>query len=97
MSTESASRVAQDLAEVRTVADSSRVARHVDNITRPKSPRSTIRKAAIALIAAPDPITGVAGVGLLASSYAFKKDPASLTNLALETRKILRDLRSLSV
>ena len=56
-----------------------------------------MRKAGIALIAAPDPVTTVAGAGLLASSYALKKEPASLTNLAMETRKVLRDLQSFRV
>lgn len=69
----------------------------MDGVTRPKSPRTTMRRAGVALIAAPDPITTVAGVGLLASSYALKNEPANLASLALETKKILRDLGSLSV
>jgi hypothetical protein len=96
-STESASRLAKDRAEVAGNINAGRVIRQVKTVTNPKSPRSTFRKAGVALIAAPDPVTTAAGVGLLASSYAFRKEPASLTNLALETRKILRDLRSLSV
>ena len=96
-SAESATRVVKDRVEVANNVDASGVTRHVENVTKPSSPRSTMRKAGIALIAAPDPVTTVAGAGLLASSFAFRKDPASLTSIALETRKILRDLRSLSV
>jgi hypothetical protein len=96
-STESASRLVRDRAEVAGNISAGRVARQVESVTKPKSPRSTMRKAGIALIAAPDPVTTVAGAGLLASSYALKKEPASLTNLAMETRKVLRDLQSFRV
>jgi hypothetical protein len=96
-STESASRLVKDRAEVASNIDANKVTQQVESVTNPRTPRSTMRKAAIALIAAPDPVTTVAGAGLLASSYAFRKDPANLQSLALETRKVLRDLRSLSV
>jgi len=96
-STESASRLIRDRAEVAGNINSSQVTKRVESVTNPRSPRSAMRKAGIALIAAPDPVTTVAGAGLLASSYALKKDPANLANLALETRKILRDLQSFSV
>lgn len=57
-----------------------------------------MRKVGIALIAAPDPITAVPGVAMLAGSYALKgKNPATLQDLAGETRKILRDLESLTL
>ena len=57
-----------------------------------------MKKVGIALIATPDPITGVIGVPLLASSFLMKKrQPASLGNLAEETQKILREIRSLSL
>ncbi|MDA4124918.1 MAG: hypothetical protein OK438_05660 [Thaumarchaeota archaeon] len=71
---------------------------HLDRITKPKSLSSTARKVGIALIAAPDPITGIPGVALLASSYALKRrDPANLGHLAQETRKILRDIQSFTL
>ncbi|HMD78690.1 MAG TPA: hypothetical protein VKF39_01750 [Nitrososphaerales archaeon] len=96
-STESASRLVKDRAEVAGNIDAGKVTRQIETVTNPKTPRSAMRKAGIALIVAPDPVTTVAGAGLLASSYAFRKDPADLQSLALETRKVLRDLRSLSV
>ena len=56
-----------------------------------------MRKAGMALILAPDPITGVPGVALLASSFVVKrKEPASLGSLAQETRKVLKEIQSLS-
>jgi hypothetical protein len=57
-----------------------------------------MRKAGIALIVTPDPISGVPGVALLASSFVMKKrEPASLESLAQETRKALREIQSLSL
>ena len=57
-----------------------------------------MKKLGVALIAAPDPITAVPGIALVASSYVLKKkQPASLGSLALETRKLLRDIESLSI
>ena len=96
-SAESATRVVQDSTRVADSLDTAPVARQVQNVTKPSSARRTMRKAGVALIAAPDPVTTVAGIGLLASSYAVRKDPANLESLALETRKLLRDLRSLSL
>lgn len=57
-----------------------------------------MKKVGVALIAAPDPITAVPGVALVASSYIMKKkQPTSLGDLAEETRKILRDIESISL
>lgn len=85
-------------AEVAAALDTRMVARHVERLTKPKSPGKTMKKAGVALIAAPDPVTGVAGVALVASSVALrKKDPASLGTIAQETRKILREIQSLRI
>jgi hypothetical protein len=55
-------------------------------------------KAGIALILTPDPISGLPGVALLASSFVMKRrEPASLASLAQETRKTLREIQSLSL
>lgn len=72
---------------------------HFDRLTKPKSPSSTMKKAGVALIVGtPDPITAVPGVALIAASIILKKkEPAKLGDLASETRKILRDLQSLSL
>ncbi len=97
-SASSVSRLAKEKAEVAARADAAPVAEHVRKVTKPASLSSGMKKAGIALIAAPDPITGVPGVALLVSSYVLKKkEPASLGHLALETRKILREIQSLSL
>ena len=92
------SRLATAKAEVASSINPAPVTRHIERLTKPKSLGGTMRKVGIALIAAPDPITGVPGVALLASSFVMKKkEPASLSNLAQETRKVLRDFQSLRI
>ena len=96
--TDSLSRLAETKADVASNVDPARAMLHIERLTKPKSLGGTMRKAGIALIAAPDPITGIPGVALLATSFIMKKkEPASLGNLAQETRKVLRDLQSLSL
>ena len=79
--------------------DSRRVADSLNKVSKPNSLSSTMKKAGVALIVAtPDPITAVPGVALIAASYATKrKEPAKLEDLAAETKKILRDINSLSL
>jgi hypothetical protein len=79
--------------------DTKHVAHRLSNVSKPKSPSSTMKKAGVALIVAtPDPVTAVPGVALIAASYAAKRnEPAKLDDLAAETRKVLRDIQSLSL
>ncbi|MDA4120949.1 MAG: hypothetical protein OK404_00905 [Thaumarchaeota archaeon] len=93
---DSLSRRADSKAEVASATNPAPVLRKIRTLTKPGSPTSTMRKVGVALIAAPDPITGIPGVALVASSYLLKsKEPATLANLAQETRKVLRDLESI--
>ncbi|MDG6985501.1 MAG: hypothetical protein JRM73_01980 [Nitrososphaerota archaeon] len=95
----SAARVADAKSGVATSLDSGITKSKVNDVIKPRSPSSAMKKAGIALIVGvPDPITAVPGVALVAASYASKrKEPASLADLAAETRKLLRDLQSLSL
>jgi len=79
--------------------DTKHTARHLGNVSKPNSPSSTLKKAGVALIVAtPDPVTAVPGVALIAASYAAKRnEPAKLDDIAVETRKILRDIERLSL
>ncbi len=96
---DSLSRLNEAKSQVASSADNSNVARRLNDLSKPSSPSSTLKKAGVALIVgSPDPITAVPGVALLASSYAVKrKDPTKLDDLAAETKKILRDIQSLSL
>lgn len=94
----SLTRLAEAKVEVAAIVDPTPVTRGVRTLTKPASPGGGMRKLGIALIAAPDPITAVPGVALLASSYVLKKnEPMTIENLAQETRKVLRDIQSLSL
>jgi hypothetical protein len=79
--------------------DTKHVAHRLSDVSKPNSPSSTMKKAGVALIVAtPDPVTAVPGVALIAASYAAKRnEPAKLEDLAAETRKVLRDIQSLSL
>lgn len=88
----------EDRVNVAGAVDTSPLRQRFDDLTKPPSISGGMRKAGIALIAAPDPFTGVPGVALLASSFVMKRrEPASLGSLAQETRKVLRELQSLSL
>ncbi len=94
---DSVSRLNEAKTHVASSTDHSKVARHLNDLSKPSSPSSALKKAGVALIVGtPDPITAVPGVALLASSYAVKRrDPTKLDDLAAETRKILREIQSL--
>ena len=96
---DSLSRLHETKAQVASTVNPAPLKRQVDGLAKPGSPSSALKKAGIALIVAtPDPVTAVPGVALIATSYAIKrKDPAKLEYLAAETRRIIRDLRSLSL
>ncbi len=97
-STDSVSRLANDMVHVAGAVDTRPLKRQLRDLTKPPSLSGGMRKAGIALILAPDPITGVPGVALLASSLVMKRgEPASLGSLAQETRRVLREIQSLGL
>jgi hypothetical protein len=97
-STSSVSRLASEKALVAKELKAAEVQDHLERVARPKSLSGGMKKLGIALIAAPDPITGVPGVALLASSYVMKRrEPVGLTHLAQETKKVLREMQSLRI
>ncbi|MDA4126474.1 MAG: hypothetical protein OK452_04630 [Thaumarchaeota archaeon] len=89
-------RLGEAKAQVASSTNPAPVKRQINNLTKPGTPSSTLKKAGVALIVAtPDPFTAVPGVAMIAASYALKrKDPAKLDDLAAEARKIIRDLES---
>jgi len=96
--TDSLARIADARSEVISRVDPRGVVRNIQTVTKPNSVSKTMRKAAIGLIAAPDPVTTVAGAALLTGSFVTKRnDPTSLADLAAETRKVMRDIRSLTL
>jgi len=64
-------------------------------VARPNSISRTLRRAGVALILAPDPITAVPGAMLLGASFATRgKEPLSPTSVFEETRKLLDEVGS---
>ena len=97
-STDSVSRVVRERVQVGSQIDGSHVQKHLESVTKPKSVAGGMKKLGIALIAAPDPITGVGGVALVASALVLKsREPIGLTHLARETKKVLREMQSLRI
>jgi hypothetical protein len=96
---DSLNRLHETRSHVASSVDTKQVAYSLNKVSKPSSPSSALKKAGVALIVVtPDPITAVPGVALIAASYATKrKEPAKLEDLAAETRKILRDISSLSL
>lgn len=91
-------RIAEAKADVAASLETTKVQSHMRGLMKPGSPSSAMKKAGVALIVTPDPITAVPGAALIAASYASKRnDPSSIEDLALETKKILRDIKSLSL
>lgn len=94
----SLARLASQKAQVAETVSTSSLKRGLSDLTRPPSPSGNMRKAGIALIASPDPFTGVPGVALLAASFVVeKKGPANIGDLASETRRVLREIQSLGI
>ncbi|HXW37622.1 MAG TPA: hypothetical protein VEJ36_06965 [Nitrososphaerales archaeon] len=94
-SAESFCRLAGDLSSCEGGLHSPASSKALRQVVKPKSPVGTMRKVGIALIACPDPISGIPGAALVASSYVMKKkEPVGVGQLAVETNKILRELSS---
>ena len=95
-SVDSVSRIAQETSDISKSVNSPTVNAHLERVMRPKSLSGGMRKLGIALVATPDPFTGVPGVALIASSFIAKRnEPMGLAKLGEETRKILREMQSL--
>jgi hypothetical protein len=95
---ESVKRTSRDYVNVSQALDFEESLRSLGALTRPTSLSGTIRKTGIALAIAPEPFTTVLGIGMIAGSYLMKsREPASLGDLAGETRTLLGELSSLSL
>ena len=65
-------------------------------VVKPNSVSKTLRKAGVALILAPDPITAVPGALMLGASLAARgKQPLNPASVYEETQKLLDEMGSL--
>ncbi len=94
----SAGRIASDCVAVAESMDFTESSRAVRRVTHPSTLTGTMRKTGIALAVAPEPVTTVAGVALIAGSFIAKgREPASLGTLAEEAATEFSELFSLAV
>lgn len=94
--TDSVARIGVERAGVAGAIVSEPTLNSLRQVQNPPSLAGAMKKTGVALIAFPDPISGVPGVALLASSYVLKRrEPAGLKHLASETADVLRTLQSL--
>ncbi len=64
-------------------------------VVRPNSISKTLRKAGVALMLSPDPITDVPGVIMLGASFATRgREPLTPSSVFSETRKLLSEIGS---
>lgn len=97
-SAESLKRVAAGRVGLEESLSSREVSESLGNVLHPKSLAGGMKKAGVALILSPDPVTGVPGAALLLSAYALKKkEPSSIDTLVRQANKILRDIESLNI
>ena len=68
----------------------------LSQVVRPNSISKTLRKAGVALILAPDPITAVPGAIMLGASVAARrKEPMSASSVFNEAQKLLSEIGTL--
>ena len=89
---ESLKRVSKDAVDVASSLGSKDTARSLRDLNHPPTMKKAMRSAGIALAAAPEPVTTVAGLALVAGSYAIKKEPATLNSMMDELRHELSEL-----
>ncbi len=89
-------RIADDYSSVAESLDSEETSRAITRVTKPASLTGMMRSTGIALALAPEPVTTVAGVALVAASFAAKgREPASLSTLRDEALAGFDGLESL--
>jgi hypothetical protein len=92
----SLTRVAGENAQLRETMAQPELRTNLERVVRPRSMAGGMKKAGIALLLSPDPVTDVAGIALLATAHVAKKrEPTNVKHVVNEARKILRDIESL--
>ncbi|HKT22326.1 MAG TPA: hypothetical protein VJR06_06955 [Nitrososphaerales archaeon] len=89
---ESLRRISKDWDGVASSLEADDAGRSVRDLTHPPSVKKTMRKAGIALAVAPEPFTTVAGVALVAGSFAMRDEPATLKTVADELGRQMSEI-----
>jgi hypothetical protein len=62
-------------------------------VAKPNSLSRTLRKAGVALVLSPDPVTGIPGVMILgASLVARRKEPIGASSILAEARRLMDEI-----
>lgn len=97
-SVKSAARVAADRKEVAVRLGDKKTREALKQVKKPNSVSGALRKAGVALILAPDPITAVPGVVMLGASLAAGRNkPLSSSSVYEEAQQIIAELDSLFI
>ncbi len=81
---ESLRRISKDWVGVASSLDGDEAAGRIRDLTHPPSMKKTMRTVGVALAVAPEPFTTVAGLALVAGSFAMRNEPATLKSVADE-------------
>ncbi|HUK74389.1 MAG TPA: hypothetical protein VLU99_01255 [Nitrososphaerales archaeon] len=89
-------RVMRDRAAVASGVGDGRTRERLKQVAKPNSVSRTLRRAGVALILAPDPITAVPGAMMLGASFAMRRrEPLTPASVVEETRRLLAEMGSL--
>ena len=89
---ESLMRISKDWVDVASSLESKKAARSFRDLNHPPAVKKAMRSAGIALAVAPEPVTTVAGVALVAGSLAMKDEPATLRSMGKELESQISEL-----
>jgi hypothetical protein len=94
-SASSAIRVLKEREEVAARIADAETTKRLREVVKPNSISRTLRKAGVALILAPDPITAIPGAMMLGASFATRgRQPLTPASVFEETQKLLAELDS---
>jgi hypothetical protein len=92
-------RTAQDRGLVAGRLAETETRRKLNQVVRPNSISTNLRKAGVAVLLSPDPLGPVAdvpGIVMLGASYAMRRrEPESVKSVFNETRKVLQELQAI--
>lgn len=85
-------RISEDWVGVASSFDCGDLAQRLGDLDHPPSVKKTMRATGVALAVAPEPFTTVAGVALIAGSFAMKDEPLTMRSVATELGNQMREL-----
>lgn len=94
---ESLRRISKDWVGVASSLEAEDQTRGIKDLSHPPSTKKAMRAAGVALAVAPEPFTTVAGVALVAGSFAMKDEPMTLKGMADEFSRQISEISDLDL